>query len=193
MVVQRFITLLPVLAILFVGWLLVQALFSTSRESRQWPRRLARFIIALAGGTVIFAIIYIFGGAIIGTLGYDYQDKPLLRLAHLVCLTGAYPAGLVTAAVFRTKHAALILSFIIVVGVHLLDKFTYLGAMVFSDPAIPLNGDFALTNMALILVGVLLGGETALRKVLVNTSLSAQKSAVELESGRIASLTSDRG
>ncbi len=185
--------MLPIIAVVFVVWLLIQSLLSTSSEYRQWPRRLGRFVLAMLSGFAIFAVIYIAGGMIVGMLGFDYFDKPLLRLAHIVCLLGAYPAGLAAAWIFRTRHAALILGFALVVWVHLLDGSTYLGRMVFSDNAIPLNGDFALTNIALMLVATMLGGEAALRNVLPAASRKAQKTAIEMDSTGVVSLTSDGG
>jgi hypothetical protein len=193
MVIKRLITMLPIIAIVFVAWLLIQSLLSISDEYRQWPRRLGRFVLAMLSGMAIFAVIYIAGGTIVGRFGFDYFDKPLLRLAHIVCLLGAYPAGLAAAWIFRTKHASLILGFALVAWVHLLDGSTYLGRMVFSDNAIPLNGDFALTNIALMLVATLLGGEAALRKVVPAASREAQKTAIEMESAGAVSLTSEGG
>ncbi len=175
--------LLPWAGTIFVIGILIHALISTTGEARQWPMRLARFVFAILAGIVIFGVIYIAGGYLVSLLGYTYNDKPLLRLAHLVCLVGIYPAALVTASLFRTRHAAILLGILLVIAVHLWDHGTYLGHMVFDDPALPLNGDFMLTNMALMLISAILGGETGLRVTLpgayADASTEADKSELQ--------------
>lgn len=174
-------------------WIFLHALHSTSYEWRQWPRRLLRFILAIVAGVVIFAVIYVVGGMLVSNFGYTYYDGRLLRLAHLVCILGAYPAGMVSAAVFRTKHASLLLAITLVIIVHLLDRGTYLGRMVFDDPAIALNGDFSLTNMALMLITALIGGEIGLRHSLKGVVTRASTGSVEIETPDEVTLTSDGG
>jgi hypothetical protein len=173
--------MLPLAGGLVFLWILLHALFATASEARQWPRRLGRFLFAILAGSLIFAVIYAAGGLIVSTLGYTYQDKPLLRLAHLVCLLGAYPAGMAPAAIFRTRHVVLIQAILLVLAVHLWDHGTYLGRMVFSDPSIFINGDFSLTNMALMLVSTLMGGEVVLRRTLKQAFRRAQAGAVEID------------
>jgi hypothetical protein len=183
--------ILPFAIMLLLLWIFLHALNSTSHEMRQWPRRLLRFILAIIAGIVIFSTIYLIGGALVSNLGYTHYDGRLLRLAHLVCILGAYPAGMVTAAIFRTKHSSLILAFSLVIMVHLLDHGTYFGKMVFDDPAIPLNGDFSLTNMALMLISALIGGEVGLRRGLKSVLSSTGSGLVEAEPPDGVSLTSD--
>jgi len=185
--------ILPAAIIIIVGWVMVDALMTTRNEWRQWPARLARFLAAIIAGMLIFALIYIIGGIIVSTLGYTYYDQPLLRLAHLVCILGAYPAGMAAAFIFRTRHASLILGMLLVIVVHLFDQSSYLGRMVFDDPAIPLNGDFSLTNMALMLVTTLIGGEVGLKHGLRAVIKNPPKTAFPSDTPEKAALTSDGG
>ena len=185
--------ILPAAIVIIVAWVMVDALMATRNEWRQWPLRLARFMTAIIAGMFIFALIYLIGGIIVSTLGYTYYDQPLLRLAHLVCILGAYPAGMAAAFIFRTKHASLILGILLVIVVHLFDQGSYLGRMVFDDPAIPLNGDFSLTNMALMLVTTLIGGEVGLKHGLRVVIKNTPKTAFPLDTPEKATLTSDGG
>jgi hypothetical protein len=193
MLYKRLITMLPWVGVVFVGGIIFHAIISNLAEAKQWPRRLARFVFAILAGCVIFGVIYIGGGQLVSTLGYTYNDKPLLRLAHLVCLIGAYPAALAAASIFRTRHAALLLGITLTLGVHLWDHGTYLGRMVFDDPAHPLNGDFALTNMALMLIGSILGGEAGLRVTLPGIYKRASCETTETGAPDSPSLTSGGG
>jgi hypothetical protein len=180
MLFKRLVTIVPWAAVIFLAGILVHAVAANLPEADQWPRRLLRFIFAVLAGALIFGVIYIAGGLLISTLGYGYNDKPLLRLAHLTCIIGAYPAAMAAAVIFRTRHAALLLGILLMVSVHIWDHGTYLGRMVFSDPGLPLNGDFALTNMALIMITALLGGESGLRAVLPGIYRKASREGVEV-------------
>ena len=180
MLFKQLMTVVPWAAVIFILGIIVHAVAANRSEAKQWGKRLLRFIFAMVAGGVIFSVIYIAGGLIISTLGYTYNDKPLLRLAHLTCVVAIYPAALAAAAIFRTRHAALVLGLLAVVAVHGLDHGTYLGRMVFSDPALPLNGDFALTNIALMMISALIGGESALRAVLPSLYRQASRDAVEV-------------
>lgn len=166
MLFDRLTHILPWAGLLFAAGILIHALVATIDEARQWPKRLGLFILANLAGIFLFGAIYIGGGLLVSTLGYTYNDKPLLRLAHLVCLLATYPAAMAAASIFRTRHAAILLGILLAVAVQLWDHGTYLGRMVFDDPALPLNGDFALTNMALILITAILGGDAGLRVTL---------------------------
>jgi len=180
MLFKRLMVLVPWAAVIFLAGILVHAVVANLPEADQWPKRLLRFIFSLLAGALIFGVIYVGGGLLISTLGYSYNDKPLLRLAHLTCILGAYPAAMAAGAIFRTRHAALLLGLLATLSVHALDHGTYLGRMVFSDPGLPLNGDFALTNMALIMITALLGGEVGLRVTLPGVYRQASREAVEV-------------
>ena len=193
MLFKRLVAFLPWAAILLFAWVLLHALSATSAEYRQWPRRLARFLFALLAGVVIFALIYLTGGLLISGLGYTFQDKPLLRLAHLICVLSAYPAGMAAGSIFRTKHTTLILGILLALGVHLCDHGSYLGRMVFADSAIPLNGDFSLTNMALMLVTTIIGGEVGLRLGIKSSQGASARHGTVVEPPAASSLTSEGG
>ena len=193
MLFKRLIPLLPWIGLMFAAGIMVHAIIANIHEANQWPKRLGRFLIAFFTGAVVFGVVYIAGGMLVSTVGYTYNDKPLLRLAHIVCLIGVYPAAMVAASVFRTRHLALLVGIFLTIAVHLWDHGTFLGRMVFDDPALPLNGDFILTNMALMLIGSVLGGEAGLRVTLPGTYLRAAREGTELPSADGPSLTSGGG
>lgn len=190
---NHIVKILPYATVIIITWIMIDALMVTRNEWRQWPARLARFMAAIIAGMLIFAVLYLVGGIIVSTLGYTYHDQPLLRLAHLVCILGVYPAGMAAALIFRTRHVSLILGILLVIAVHLFDQGSYLGRMVFADPSIPLNGDFSLTNMALMLVTTLIGGEVGLKHGLRAVIKNPPKTAFSSGKPENAALTSDGG